>query len=186
MDRLILAISATVLLTACGSADQAGKKSAEPVGVIVTKAPGQTALTFLTTKPADAIDVTAARAKTPGTAVTVRGRIGGRANPFIAERSAFLLADLKAIAACDANPDDKCDTPWDYCCETTPKIAASTCLVQVVDADGKVATTSLNGVGGMVPGRTVVVVGTLSPQSAPESPVIIAQSVHVEPAPAAK
>ena len=104
----------------------------------------------------------------------------------IAERSAFLLADLKAIAGCDANPDDKCDTPWDFCCETTAKIAASTCLVQVVDSDGKVATIPLDGVAGMAPGRTVVVTGTLSPQSSPESAVIIAQGVYVEPLPAKK
>ena len=190
MHRLIIAVAvvlaATALLTACGSADQADKKSTQQTGVAVTEVSTPSTLTVLTTKPTDAIDVTVARTKPPGSAVTVQGRIGGRSKPFIAERSAFLLADLKAIAGCDANPDDKCDTPWDFCCETTAKIAASTCLVQVVDSDGKVATIPLDGVAGMAPGRTVVVTGTLSPQSSPESAVIIAQGVYVEPLPAKK
>lgn len=188
MNRLILAsavvLAAIALLTACGSADQAGKQSPEHVGVTV--APIPSTLSVLTTRPADAIDVTVARTKSAGTPVTIQGRIGGRANPFIAERSAFLLADLKAIAACDANPDDDCATPWDYCCEPTAKIAASTCLVQVVDADGKVATIPLKGVAGMAPGGTVVVTGMVSPQSTPESVVILAQGVYVEPVPAKK
>ncbi len=175
---------ATALLTACGSADQADTPS-KNIGVVVD-VPIPSTLTVLTTKPTDVIDVTVARTKPPGSAITVQGRIGGRAKPFIDERSAFLLADLKAIAACDANPDDKCEMPWDYCCETTAKIAASTCLIQVVGSDGKVATIPLNGVGGMAPGRTVVVTGALSPQSTPESAVIIAQAVYVEPLPEKK
>lgn len=188
MNRLLLvsSLALAVLLTACGSADQAGKKSTEQIGVAVTEVPAASTLTVLTAKPTDAIDVTVARTKPPGSAVTVQGRVGGRSKPFIAERSAFLLADLKAIAACDANPDDDCDTPWDYCCEPTAKIAASTCLVQVVGNDGQVATIPLNGVGGMAPGSSVVVTGSLSPQSTPESVVIIAQAVYVEPAPAKK
>ena len=184
MNRLLLfpSFALAVLLSACGSTDQTGKKSVEQIGVAVTEMPST--LTVLTTRPGDAIDVTVARTKPPGSAVTVQGRIGGRAKPFIAARSAFLLADLKAIAACDANPDDDCDTPWDYCCEPTAKIAASTCLIQVVGSDGQVATIPLNGVGGMAPGSKVVVTGTLSPQSTPESVAIIAHGVYVEPAPA--
>jgi hypothetical protein len=180
----IAGIAAVLALTACGSTDQPETKS-DNVNVVVTDAPASL-LTVLTTKPEAAIDVVAARAKAPGSAVTIKGRIGGRAEPFIAERSAFLLADLEAIKACDANPDDHCTTPWDYCCESKTLVATSTCLVQVVDGSGKVATTSLNGVGGMVPGSTIVITGTVSPQSTPESPIIIAQAVYVEPAPAKK
>lgn len=183
MNRLIVVLAASVLLSACGSSDPVSKQAPEVIGVAVSDAPVAvpSTLTVLTTKPAEAIDVVVARAKAPGSPVTVQGRIGGRAKPFIAERSAFLLADLTAIKACDANPDDSCDAPWDYCCEPSAKIAASTCLVQVVGADGKVATTTLNGVGGMAPGSTVVITGTLAPQSTPESPIIVAQGVYVEP-----
>lgn len=185
MNRLLLIVSTTVLLAACGSGDQQKTgKQVEQIGVAVSHVPGPSTLALLAAKPADALHVTEARTRPAGSAVTVQGRIGGRSKPFIAERSAFLLADLKAITACDANPEDSCTEPWDYCCETKAKIAASTCLVQVVGADGQVAGVPLNGVGGMAPGSTVVVTGTLAPQSTPESPVIIAQGVYVEPRPA--
>lgn len=186
MTKYLLTACTALALAGCGCSSapdqaQAPQVQAPQAETAQAETPAPT-LTVLTARPDQAVSVTAARALAPGAPVAVAGRIGGRRDPFIAGRSAFLLADADAIAACDVNPDDHCKTPWDYCCEAKDKIAAATVLVQVVDTEGSVGTTALQGVGGMAPGSSVVITGTLSPQSTAANPIILAQAVYVEPA----
>ena len=70
-----------------------------------------------------------------GDDVVIVGRIGGGENPWIKDRAAFTIVD-NSLKACSDIPGDKCETPWDYCCET-PKLPSSTALVKVVNEDGK-------------------------------------------------
>jgi hypothetical protein len=49
--------------------------------------------------------------------VTVLGRIGGDARPFVEDMAAFMIVDRK-LKACNEIPDDPCPTPWDFCCES--------------------------------------------------------------------
>ncbi len=67
--------------------------------------------------------------------VVIVGRIGGSANPWIVGRAAFSIVD-DSLKACSDIPGDKCEKPWDYCCETTDKLTTSTALVKVVDENG--------------------------------------------------
>ncbi|MBA2114184.1 hypothetical protein [Bremerella alba] len=68
--------------------------------------------------------------------VTVVGRIGGSANPWIDGRVAFSIVD-PSLKACSDIPGDACEKPWDYCC-ATDKLPGATALIKVVDENGEV------------------------------------------------
>lgn len=68
--------------------------------------------------------------------VTVVGRIGGSANPWIDGRVAFSIVD-PSLKACSDIPGDACEKPWDYCC-ATDQLPRATALVKVVDENGDV------------------------------------------------
>lgn len=68
--------------------------------------------------------------------VTVVGRIGGSANPWVDGHAAFSIVD-PSLKACSDIPGDACEKPWDYCCETD-KLPDATALVKVVDENGDV------------------------------------------------
>lgn len=92
---------------------------------------------FLDVEPEDAQKVIAARESAQDDEeVTVVGRIGGSANPWVEGRAAFSIVD-PSLRACSDIPGDGCEMPWDYCCETD-KLPGATALVKVVDENGDV------------------------------------------------
>jgi hypothetical protein len=177
--RHLLLIPA-LLLAACGG----GKpEAASPApGSSATTAPTSHPLAHLlvTTRPAGAQAITAIKASAkPGDTVVVRGRVGGRVDPFIAGKAALILADDEAIAACDKNPDDHCTTPWDYCCEGKEAIAKATCLVTATGADGAVLPHGLAGLGGLAAGNHIEVTATVGADSTADNLVLVATGIHV-------
>ena len=137
----------------------------------------------LATAPSEAATITSLKqAIEPGAAVTLTGRVGGRANPFIDGRAAMTVVDPGAVAACDTIEGDSCGTPWDFCCESQSKIAAAMATVQVVDEQGMPKKVGLNGLGGLAPGSMVVVTGTVSPNSADGNLIVDATGIHVQAA----
>lgn len=66
--------------------------------------------------------------------VVIVGRIGGSLEPFVEGRAAFTIVD-QTLKACSDIPGDNCETPWDYCCETS-NLPGAQALVKFVDADG--------------------------------------------------
>lgn len=124
--------------------------------------------------------VEARAAAKPGDAITLRGKVGGRAEPFVEGRALLVLADENAIASCDENPDDSCETPWDYCCETAEAIKASTATIQVLDSEEKVAKAGLKGFHGIRELSVLVVKGTVDAASGEDLLVVNAESIHVE------
>ncbi|MCL4742017.1 MAG: hypothetical protein KJZ54_07420 [Phycisphaerales bacterium] len=104
-----------------------------------TKAPGTPPAWLLATEPAGALSVADAKADaTEGETIVVRGRIGGRKAPISADSPVFVIVDL-SLPHCGEDPDDKCPTPWDYCCEPKSDLAARSATVQIVDAEGNTA-----------------------------------------------
>ncbi len=90
---------------------------------------------LLSNEPDDGMNVIKAREATKdGDQVVIVGRIGGGKSPWIEGRAAFFIVDC-SLNACSDIPGDKCDQPWDYCCETH-KLPTSTALVKVVDENG--------------------------------------------------
>ncbi|MEX2027245.1 MAG: hypothetical protein WEH44_08085 [Pirellulaceae bacterium] len=87
--------------------------------------------------------------------VTVVGRIGGDANPWIEGQSAFLIVD-SAMKPCSES--EGCPTPWDYCCDAD-SLPQSKAMVKVVDAKGKPLAGDARKLFGLKELQTVVVHG---------------------------
>ena len=131
--------------------------------------------------PTGPLGVVEARAQAkPGEAITLRGKVGGKMTPISDGVAILVLADEKAIASCDENPDDLCETPWDYCCEDQAKITASIATVQVRGSDGKVVRASLRGKDGLKELSRLVVSGTVDEASNDDVLIVNATQIHVE------
>lgn len=136
---------------------------------------------LLASAPEDAVELAQAKhGAQQGDQVTVRGRIGGRRDPFVAGRAIFQLVD-SSLPTCADKHGDGCPTPWDYCCESKEDITAKSATVQLTGEDGKPLAMSINGVSGIKPMATVVVRGTVAERPNETVMVINAEGLHVEP-----
>lgn len=85
-------------------------------------------------EPAGAVPVGEARQSVEDEEeVTLVGRVGGSAKPFVDGVAAFTIVDLD-VPHCSA--DEGCPTPWDYCC-TQNQVKENIAVVKVVDEQGK-------------------------------------------------
>ena len=111
---------------------------------------------LLTEKPADAWGVGAAREKVKDQGeVTLIGRIGGSADPFVGSLAAFTIVDPK-VEHCSA--DEGCPTPWDYCC-TQDQVKDNIATIKFVGEDGQPVGQSAKQLLGVKELDTVVVQG---------------------------
>jgi len=132
---------------------------------------------FLAAEPPAALGVRAAKSAS-NKELVVRGRIGGRRDPFVAGAAIFLMTD-KSLPTCSDRHGDGCPTPWDSCCEPPEEVRAATATVQVLAPDGRPLPTSLRGRNGLEPGVEVVVVGTKAPDEDHSGLVISARAIYV-------
>ena len=152
--------------------DTASQSSANEPGVDGTKF-------LLAAEPGEAEDVIRARESAQDDdEVLVLGRIGGSANPWIEGRAAFSIVD-SSLKACSDIPGDKCEKPWDYCCETH-KLPTATALVQVVDEQGEVVRADARGLLNVEELSTVIVKGRAKRDDAGNL-TILASGVYVRP-----
>ena len=148
---------AVLAVSGCGEA----QKPAAPVD-----APKAAALPpglFLKEAPAGAKDVGAAKVDAKeGDEIVIRGQIGGSPKDvFNPGRASFSIADMK-LPACSMKPGEKCETPWDFCCETPEIRTANTAMIQIADADGKILKSDVHGVSGIEYLSVVVVKGKVA------------------------
>jgi hypothetical protein len=87
--------------------------------------------------------------------VTLVGRIGGDANPWVEGQAAFLIVD-SALQPC--KDEEGCPTPWDYCC-SMDLLPENKAMVKVVDSSGKTVATDARQLLGIKELQTVVVHG---------------------------
>ncbi|RBP47761.1 hypothetical protein DES53_101560 [Roseimicrobium gellanilyticum] len=131
--------------------------------------------------PAEAVSVKKARESAkPGEAIVLRGKVGGRKIALVPKAAIAVLADEKSITSCNDMPGDSCAFPWDYCCETPEKIAASTATIQVRDEKGKVVKAPLRGLGDLKELSVVVISGTVDTASTKDNLIVNATSIFVE------
>jgi hypothetical protein len=90
--------------------------------------------------------------------VTVLGRIGGDRHPFVEDVAAFMIVDRK-LKACSEMPDDHCDTPWDFCCES--RLSKNSMTVKFLDDKGLVVPIDAKQLFQLKELQTVVVTGEL-------------------------
>ncbi len=178
MKPIHLAIAATCLLASCGKKETAGTaKPADP------SAPGRELLSILATTPTGTTQEIHLVRKTvkPGDEITIGGKIMGNEKPFIDGRAAFTLGDPAILTSCDEIPGDSCSTPWDACCDSKELKLEGLATVQVVGADGRVLKEGLEGVGGLANLAKVTVSGQVAEGSSPESLVVNATAIQVNP-----
>jgi hypothetical protein len=140
-------VASVVVLTGCGGAATAPAASG----------PSEEGAAYrLSSEPAGAQDVKAAKgAVKDDDEITLVGRIGGDANPWVEGQAAFLIVD-SALKPCAA--DEGCPTPWDYCCGAGD-LPANKAMVKVVDGSGKTVATDARKLLGLKELQTVVAQG---------------------------
>lgn len=135
--------------------------------------------TLVAAAPADAKDV-AAQKKVhleKGDRVTIRGVIGGSKAPFVQGRAMFTLMST-SLKPCNANPEDKCPVPWDYCCETKAHITANAATIRLVDSKGNLLKTDLKGRAGIRELSELIISGKVF--TAEKGALVIdAESLHI-------
>lgn len=125
----------TTTLAGCASESSTTTSNPSPEQSEVAAVDGTVYL--LDTEPEGAGNVIKVREEAgAGDDLLVVGRIGGSNNPWIGGRAAFTIVDL-SVKSCNDTLDDKCPTPWDYCCETG-KLPTSTALVKFMDETDQV------------------------------------------------
>ena len=142
-----LAVAAATIVAGCG------KSSGSPEAATPS---AEGAAYRLATEPAGAKGVKEARADIKDEQeVTLVGRIGGEANPWVEGQAAFLVMD-SALKPCGA--DEGCPTPWDCCCD--PNLSPETkAMVKIVDGSGKTVAMDAKKLLGLKELQTVVVHG---------------------------
>lgn len=174
----LFALAALAAATGCpqeAPAPETAKSEASPAAAAI---PGEL---FLKERPASAEALSAVKAKSKqGDEVVFEARVGGRAEPFVAKRALFVVAD-PALPACSENEGDGCKTPWDYCCEDPKDLLRQTATVRFVDAQGKPLAASAKDAGGLTGLKTVVVRGKVSETNEDGLFVVDAQALWVSP-----
>ena len=114
---------------------------------------------LLASEPPSSREIIAARDSIKqGDPIVLVGRIGGSTNPWIEGRAVFTIVDT-SLKACNDNPEDKCPTPWDYCCETVGTHTRATALVKFVDDQNNVVAVDARQLLNVTELNTVVVRG---------------------------
>jgi len=107
--------------------------------------------------------------------VTMVGRIGGSASPFVEGLAAFSIVD-PAIPYCKG--EEGCPTPWDYCCELE-KMKENKALVKVVDGKGTPVAKGAKDLLG-VKELTMVVVRGKAKRDAEGNLTVLAEKVFIK------
>ena len=181
--QTIACVAIAIAHTACGGGDKkeeagAGKQGAEPGG---STGLGVLEALVVDEAPEGALGVVAARAAAkPGEPLVLRGKVGGKLEPISGAAAILVLADEESIKSCDQIHGDDCETPWDYCCEESAKIAASTVTIQVKGEDGKLVRSSLRGLAELKELSHLVVAGTVDQASTADAILVNAEKVYVE------
>ncbi len=130
---------------------------------------------YLEAAPAETVEVAALRSMQNGASVSVRGDIQDFAP--VQGKAVLSLYD-HALPSCDENPDDQCQTPWDFCCVPDDEIAKASATVEFRQ-DGQLVAADLKGFHGITYLTDVVVTGTLQLDDAGNAR-IAATGIHVE------
>jgi hypothetical protein len=127
--------------------------------------------------------VTPAQAKKTakvGDKITITGRVGGGAAPFVKDRGVFTIVG-EELANCSDAVEDHCPQPWDYCCETKTDIVRNSATIQVNTAKGKLIKLGMKGKAGLAEASEVTVTGVVTAVDE-KTLVVTAESMYVAPA----
>lgn len=158
-----------LLLAGCGSGEPE-----TPVAAAAVALPDSL---FLAAAPAEVPTLIEAKATARvGDEVRFVARVGGRRDPFVADRAVMIVVD-PSLPSCDEIEGDNCPMPWDYCCETPADLLKASATVQVSDAAGAPLACGLRGAGGIEPLRHVTIVGRVL--EADDSGLFVVEAVGI-------
>jgi len=134
MLRVIGAVSPLLLLLAAASG--CGQPTTPPAAIGAGTPKIDTSKYILQEEPDGAVGVMIAREDAQDQEeIVLLGRIGGRSNPWIEGRSAFMVIDAAMTVVADGEDSDDGQICMDDCCASLR--AECTTLVKIVDAQGK-------------------------------------------------
>lgn len=132
---------------------------------------------LLAEEPEDALGVIDARESAEdGAPITVVGRIGGSANPWVEGRAAFMLLDASMLVVAEGEEGAADELCLGDCC--ADQRAGCTTLVKVVDAEGRVLPADSRQLFGLAESDAVVVVGKAQ-KDQNGNVVVLASGVYV-------
>jgi len=167
--RLMLLTTIAMLLAGCSDEPAASSQANKPTD--------SRPAWLLVSEPTPALSVDEAKASAKeGDRIVLRGRIGGRKEPMSAASPVLTMMDT-GVPHCADNPDDKCATPWDYCCVPKDQIAAHSATVQIVGEDGSHTGINLKA-GGLSELDEIVVEGVVGPRPSEQVLTIRATGVY--------
>ncbi|YCM44648.1 hypothetical protein V2O64_01255 [Verrucomicrobiaceae bacterium 227] len=170
----ILALGSILTLASCSEEKDTSTNAPE-------KESSSLASLVLKEEPAKATDISSLRQSAkPGDQVTFSGDILGSVNVFMDGRAVMILGDPGKLTACNLNPDDHCETPWDVCCDDHEVIKSSIVTVQAVDETGKPLNEGFKGLGGMKELSSLVVTGEVAEGSNDSNMLVNATGVFVK------
>lgn len=126
--------------------------------------------------------VTPAQAKKTakvGDKITITGRVGGGAAPFVKDRAVFTIVG-EELANCSDAVEDHCPQPWDYCCESKTDIVRNSATIQVNTTKGKLIKLGMKGKAGLSEASEVTVTGVVAAVDE-KTLVVTAESMYVSP-----
>ena len=174
--RTLFTIALCFAVTSCGGGDDGESSNQGPV----SSASDALASLLLLKAPEGAITITEARKKpTPGTRVTISGKVMGNDNPIVQSRALLTLGDPTMLESCDLKPGDENPTPWNVCCADPDLVRASIATIQVLDEHGKPVKAGLRGVGGLQELSNLIVVGEVAEGSNADNFLVNATGIHV-------
>ncbi len=177
MKAIPLALAAACLLASCEK-----KETAESSVTLAAASSSELQAVFATAPAAEVEEIHVVRTTVkPGDEITIAGKIMGNAKPFVDGRAAFTLADTSILNACNENPGETCDTPWDACCDTKEQKLIGLASVQILGSDGRVLKQGLEGVSGLEKLSNVTVTGKVADGSSADSLVVNATAIRVNP-----
>jgi hypothetical protein len=157
LKAITIALTASSLISFSGCSDSGSSSQSQTSSSENTDQPTSHAW-VLSSMPSGDVSVTDAKTMAKeGDQIVIRGRIGGRRSPISTDSPVFTLVDL-GLEYCGQSDDDKCGTPWDYCCETQGTIVSNSATVQVLGDSIDFAS------AGIEPLDEVVLIGTVGPR----------------------
>lgn len=121
MFKQILSLSLLTALAACGGGDNGPNPTAPDSPLTLASDPGK------------AMSVVEAKAAGKKEGVVVEGRVWELTDGW----AMMKIMDASLDYCGEINKEDKCPTPWDYCCDTPDDRAAHSLLVKAIDEKGE-------------------------------------------------
>lgn len=123
MSKLYVSLTLLTILTACGG-DNAKTPGAPPA---------DTSALTLAADPGPAMSVVQAKEAGPKKDVVIEGRVYDLTKDW----AIMKVMDVAMDYCGEINKEEKCPTPWDFCCDTPEDRAANSMLVEAADDKGQ-------------------------------------------------